>query len=340
MTELIRQRCELLEKNRAVIRRSFLLEKELMSVAAGLIFTSEGKEADIEKLKECRKLLKKNSRPLSNLRDIVELALLSKMALSPSPEQYLTDFLAVYKKVQEGKLLENDFMVLSSILILDLQLQDECGEIISKANELKKMMKKDHPVLTSTDDDSFITFLAVTHKSVDDILANLEEGYEYLTKTCKVSVNADPAYELCEVLAVSYGDMKEKCDKVLRIFSPMVKKDTEYGSGSAFSALGAFIDVDVEPETIANEIIEAEGLLKEMKGFGGLSMDRRTRVVFATQIVASVYCKNLEAAGNSVIANTLSLVWAKQIASMISAATSVAPSVLTAVLKTGETEGE
>lgn len=46
------------------------------------------------------------------------------------------------------------------------------------------------------------------------------------------------------------------------------------------------------------------------------------------------------AAGNSIIANTLALVWAKQIASMISAATSVASSLLTASLKTETTEEE
>jgi len=53
--------------------------------------------------------------------------------------------------------------------------------------------------------------------------------------------------------------------------------------------------------------------------------------------VAGVYGKNLEAAGNSIIANTLALVWAKQIASMISTATSVASSVIPAVLQAGDT---
>ena len=340
MTEAIREKCDLLAGNRASIRKSFLLEKELMSVVAGLIFTSAGKEADTASLKACRKLLNKRSRPLSNLRDIVELALLSKMSLSPNPEKCLDDFLSVYKKVQQGKLLENDYMVLSSILILDLQLQDECGEIIEKANELTKRMKKDHPFLTQTDDNSFIMFLAVTRKSVDMILADLQEGYDYLTNTCKARVNQDPAYELCEVLAVSYGDMKEKCDKVMRIHNALVRQGSEYGSGSSFSSLGALIDADAEPETLAKEIIEAEAFLKETSGFGGLSMDRNTRVMYAVLVVACVYGKNLEAAGNSVIANTLSLIWAKQIASMISFASSVAPTIINAAIKTDDGEKE
>ena len=340
MTDAVRERCELLANNRAEIRKNFFLEKELMSVAGGLIFTAEGKEADIEKLKSCRKLLTKNSRPLSNLRDIIELALLSKMALSDSPENYLSSFLDVYKKVQQGKFLENDFMVLASILILDLELQDNCDEIIERANELKKRMNKDHPFLTSVDDTSFIMFLAISNKSIDTILADLEESYLYLTKTCKVSVGADPAYELCEVLAVSNGDMKEKCDKVMRIHSALSKRNKEYNTGLSFSALGSLIDIDMDAEKIADEIAGAETCLEDQKGFGRTSMDHATRVMFATLVVASVYGSNVTAAGNSVISNTLSLVWAKQISSMVSVAANVAPTLIMSALGANDSDKE
>lgn len=42
---------------------SFLLEKELMSVASALIFTSKGEKADIDKLKEARKILNRSAGP-------------------------------------------------------------------------------------------------------------------------------------------------------------------------------------------------------------------------------------------------------------------------------------
>ena len=342
MNDQLHEQCDLLVKNRSAIQKSFLLEKELMAVAAALIFTNEGVEADTEKMKACRKLLNKKTRLLSNLRDIVDLVILSKMALSESPEKYLDDFLSVYNKIIKGKFLENDYMALASVLILDHGLENECDEIIARANEIMKRMNSDHPIITSADDTSFIMFLAITRKNVDSILADLTEGFSYI-KSCKTGINDDPIYELCEVLAVSYGDMTEKCDKAMKIYKALVKLGSDYGSGYVVSSLGSLIDTDIEPDKLAGEIVEAEVYLKGQKGFGDLSMDRKTRVLYAALLAAGVYGNNEKAAGNSVISNTLSIVWAKKIAKMISMLIQVAPSVASAVIKTDEkdkTDGE
>lgn len=63
MTDPVRERCGLLVENRSKIHKSFFLEKELMSVASALIFTSKGEAADVDKLKEARKILIKNAGP-------------------------------------------------------------------------------------------------------------------------------------------------------------------------------------------------------------------------------------------------------------------------------------
>ncbi|MBO7453294.1 MAG: DUF4003 family protein [Clostridiales bacterium] len=336
MDNSVNEKCELLSNNRSIIHKSFLFEKEPMSVIAALIYTSAGKEADTEKMKSCRKLLKKNTRPLSGLRDIVELVLLSKMALSEDPERYLSDLIAVYEKITTGNILETDYMILSAILILDLELQDNCDEIITRAKELTKEMNSKHPILTASDDASFIMFLAITQKSIDDILADLEEGFTYITNTCKFNASSDAIYELCEVLALSYGDMKDKCDKALRIYKVLKDHKIDYVGGSNLSELGALIDIDLDPETIANEIIKTEEYLKGMTGFKESSCDRKTRVMYASYIIADIYGKNTESAGNAVISNTVSFIRAKQIANMISIISSVGSSALSSAIKTEE----
>ena len=332
MTDEVREKCELLVGNHNAIRKGFFLENELMSSIAGLIFASAGKEADVEKLKACRKILKIKTRLLSNLRAEAELVVLSKMALSDSPEQYLDDYLSVYDKVTKGKLLENDYMAIAATLILDFGLQDESDEIIAKANEIMQRMDKDHPILTSSEDTSFAIFLAITRKSADAILTDLKGGYTYLRETCKVKISADPVYELCEVLAVSYGDMEDKCDKVMRLYGALKERKADFASNNGLSSLGALAALDISPEQLVDEIIDAEAFLKSQKGFNNKEIDASRRLIYSTLVVAAVYGKQLEAAGNSVIVNTLSVIRAKQIAKMISVICSVAPNVITAVL--------
>ncbi len=58
MTENLRNKCELFERNHTAISKKFIFEKPLMSIAAGLIFTGADKEADIEKLRQHRIIAK------------------------------------------------------------------------------------------------------------------------------------------------------------------------------------------------------------------------------------------------------------------------------------------
>ena len=288
-------------------------------------------------MKACRKLLKKNTRPLSSLRDIVELVLLSKMSLAEDPERYLNDFMDVFEKVSNVSFLENDYMAPAAMMILDLDAKDDSDKIVSKAKELMDKMNSNHPVLTAADDTSFIFFLALTDKSTDSILADLEDGFTYLKETCKIKVGSDPVYELCEVLALSYGDMKDKCDKVMRIYNVLSKHRSDYMSESAFSTLGTLIETELEPEETAREIIEAEECLKTMRGWGDSSIEKRYRVMSSMILVADTYTRSSEAASNSVVSNTMSLIRVKQISSMISIIGSVGSSVLSAAL--GGSEG-
>lgn len=91
-------------QNHAVISKKFMFEKALMSVAAGLIFTGADREADVEKMAEYRKILNEHTGFFSEYRDIVKLTLISEMAMSDEPEQYIEDVKAVFKKLHKGKI--------------------------------------------------------------------------------------------------------------------------------------------------------------------------------------------------------------------------------------------
>ena len=102
MTEYLRNKCELFERNRATIAKKFLFEKAMMSIAAGLLFTGADKEADSDRLTECRSILNRHTGIFSEYRDAVKLALISEMALSDDAERYIEDVKAVYQKLHKG----------------------------------------------------------------------------------------------------------------------------------------------------------------------------------------------------------------------------------------------
>ena len=321
MNEALNEKCELLLKNYSAIQKKYFISDKLLSLVASLIFTSADKKADIDRLTECKKILEKNTGLLSNLRANPKLVLLSKMAISDDPEQYLSNVSDVYKKIHKGKQLETSYMALAAMLICDLGRQDEAEVLVSKAEQIKSRLNKEHPVLTDSEDTSFIMFLALTEKSADRIVSDIDEAYDYLNNTCKSKASNNAIHNLCEVLAVTYGDTKEKCDKVMRIFNTFSARGVKYGTDSEFVILGSLINVKVDTDTLVNEILEAEVRLSDLKGFKDSEMDRKKRIVYASMLVSDVYGMDSAIIGNSIISNALSNVIAKQIATAISLST-------------------
>lgn len=321
MIKQVKEKSDLLVDNFSGIHKKFVLEAKLMSLAAGLVFTSAGKKADVERMKECRKLLEKKTGILSNFRLTTELVLVSKMALSKDPEAYLDYVIAAYKKISKGTLLENSYMVLAAILICDFERQNEIDEIVDKANEIVKAMNKEHPILTANEDTSFAVFLALSYKDANTIINDVEECYKYLKETCKCKASSNAIQGLSEVLAITYGDMKHKCDKVMRIFNAFTAHEAEYGTGDEFVALGSLIDIDLDPDTLVNEIIEAEAYLKGKIGIG--EKERKERLMYAALIVVYACGGNTAIMDNAVISDTLSILISQRISTMITIITNI-----------------
>ncbi len=337
MREQVREKCELLAKNRAAISNRFMLENSLMSVVAGMIYAGANMETNIEKLAECRKILAKNTGLFSTFRKTVELALLSKMALSEDPEKYLADVKAVYDKVRNGK--DNSYLVLASILICDQGKKDSASEIAARYHEIMKRMNKEHPVLTSSEDISYAMLLALTDRDIDSIVNDIEACIRYLKQDKKIKADSNSLQGLGQLLALTDGDIEAKCDKVVRLFNRFADRKAEFGTGTELSALGTLIDIDVDEEALVDEIIEAEGLLKENKGFKNGSMEKTKRLMFAAILVAESYGKKSPAVSNTYISGALDIIKAKQVSMMVSAMSTFV-SLASSMLEKPETQEE
>ncbi|WP_303836899.1 DUF4003 family protein [Ruminococcus flavefaciens] len=332
MTERLRNKCDLFLRNRNAVSKKFMLEKGMMSIAAGLIFTGADKEADIEKLTECRKLLNKHTGFFSEYRDAVKLALLSEMALSEAPEQYIEDVKAVYKKLHKGKFRDNSYMVLAAMLICDLGKQESADEIVEKHNEIMKQMEKQHPILTGSEDISYVILLALSDRPVDTMISDMNECFDYLRKTCKIKADPDSVQGLSEILALTDGNIREKCDKVISIYNILKDNKADITGGCAFSALGTLIGIDEAPEAIAAEILEADTFLDGCKGFDEKSVNKNQRLMFAVMLSAESFEMASSVISNTFINNALGIIKAQKIATMITIISNVLPTVLGAVI--------
>lgn len=322
MKDSIKNKVDLLVANRAKIEKEFKWGYNLMNIAAALVFSAADKEADIEKLKECREILKKNTGAFSAFRDTSEAVIASKMVLADDPEQYLKDVKLVYDKLSKKRMFDSSFLIQGAISIYEAGRMDDTDMIMEKYTELFKKMEKKHPILTSSDDIVFVILLAMTEKSVDRIFDEIEECYTYLKKEIKLKVGSDELQGLGEILALSDGDIKVKSDRVVKLYNTIKEHGIKWGNEyNEFAALGTLIDtssvVDVDEDALVDEIVEVSDYLKTIKGFGDWSLDSKQRLLFSAMLVGDSYSDNSAVLSSSTINSTVAMVIAEEVAIMM-----------------------
>ena len=335
MNEVLLRKCELFDQNRTAVSKLFKFEKPMMSIAAGLIYTGANRAVDIEKLTECRNILKHHTGYFSEYREIVKLALISEMAQSEDPNQYIEDVKAVYGKLHKGKIQDNSYMVLAAMLLCDLGRQNAADEIVEKHNEIMRRMNDIHPVLTGSEDISYAILLALSDKSVDSLLRDLSDCYDYLKKECKIKVGADSVQGLSEILALTDGDMKAKCDKSISLHNLLKNHKADIG-GYAFTALGTLVSVDTDVEVLVKEILETDAFLSGLKGFDEKNVQMNYRLMFAIILVSESYGGSISIANSISVSTALSVIKVQKIVTMITVLSNVLPSVLGAIIDNSE----
>ena len=312
MKDTIRKRCDLLAENWGLIHKVFFLENNLMTTVAASSYAEKEKTVDPEFLKECHKVLTKKQGIFSEFRGSREVLVAAKMALSGNPEGYIDDVVAVYNKLKDGKIWDSTYKAIAAMVIVDTGKANEADAIIAKTKEIMEGMKKDHPFLTSDEDTSFAVLLAMTDKSVESILAELEESFQYIKKDFSFHQNA--AYSLSQVLTTYPGDAQSKKEKALELLRAFEAAGTKYGKDYELASIGSLVDIKVNTNELVDEIVEVADYLKEHKGFGSLSMSKISRLMFGTQIVSQFYSADEYKTDASVIAGTVAKVVAEETA--------------------------
>lgn len=291
MKEFIKERCDRMVKDKKMIHKATFFEFDIMEVVASLVLSGAGKDVDIERFKNCRKILKRNVAFCSCIRGIGETLTVCKMALAEDPEQYVKDLKTVFDKAMKKRLINGEYMVLAAANVCDNGRAADVDVLVKKFKEIEDRMEKEHPILTGSEDWSLSMLLAMTEKSVDTIINEMEEAYDYM-RAMKFNSTRNGLQNLTQVLVLMGGDMKSKCDKVISFVEKLKEKGARYGKDFEVAALGTLIDIDENEDALVTEIIETADYLKACKGFGSWHIDKKTRLMLAAMIVAESYEKN------------------------------------------------
>lgn len=313
MRETLQKTCDLYFESRETVKDVFKWENDsLVSVCASVLLNS-GRNVSPAQLKECRQLLKEKTGVFSNFRQTMEAPFASMMAVAEYPEEKLTKSLKYYEALKEH-FWGSEYLVLAAAILADGVAEWNVEEKAARAKKLYKMMKEEHPFLTSEEDSVSAVMLAMSDKTDDNaLIQEAERAYQILKQTFSSS-NDVQAASFVLVLALADGSIEEKCEKFVALYEALKSAGIKYGKYYELSTLAALSILPVNVENMVEDIVAVDGILAEKKPYSGIfGVEKKTRLMHAAMIVSSEYAKS-DDSNIAAMVGTLAMIAAQQAA--------------------------
>lgn len=311
MREGLKTRCDLFFEKRDAVKEAFKWENDsLISVCASVLMDSENK-ADGARMKECKAMLKEAVSVFSNFRGNVEMPMTALMAVSENPAELLAKTRRHYKALKE-EFSGSEYLVLAAAILAEHVAEEEIGTVVVRAKKLYKMMKEEHPFLTSSEDSVFAVLMAISDKPDEaTLIAEAEVAYKKLKETFSSS---NDVQTVAFILALAEGNMESKCEKLTALYGGLRAAGEKYGKYYELANLATLSLLPMSVETMVADITAVANELAQKKPYSGiLGLDRKTELMHATLLVSGEYAKS----GDSNIAamtSTLAMIAAQQAA--------------------------
>ncbi len=321
MRESLKQVCENFVKNREEVKIAFRWDSPYIQAVCASELCGKGIVVDSETLKKCKKIVSERTGLVSNFMGNVKPPVATILATEEEPTKKMNDILEVYGSLKK-EFRGTEYLALAAAILNRMVDVAEAEKYAVRGKQIYKMMKKEHPFLTSSEDSVLAILLAFSEKEDGQLIEEMEACY----KQCKnVFLDGNAVQTLSHILSLGDTTTEEKCNRVEEIYQGLKKAGKKYGKHYELPMLGSLALLPVEIEAIVEDIVEVDEFLSNQKGYGIMGIDKKTRLMHAAMLVSGDYSQDAITDATA-ITGTLAMVAAQQAALMCVVASSVAAS--------------
>lgn len=314
--------CEQLIENRNRIKSVFPWDGELLNLACASVFLIRKKTVEQSILEDCKNMIKQNVGIFSSFRGTARSPVAAMLASTNDSEKTLENGLLVYQLLRKD-FWTSTYLPLAGMVIAQMAESFQYEKIASRTRSIYDLMKREHPFLTSSEDSAFCALMALSEKSDEMLIEDVEQCYQNL-KPNFFSSNA--VQSLSHVLALCDGLPEVKCEKTMELFEKLRAAGYKYGTDHELPTLGILAMSGDNFDEIVREIIDIDAWLSQQKGFGFFSsISRKQRLMYAGIIAQGDY-RNEESMQTAAVNGTISLIVAQEAAMCAALAASTAAS--------------
>lgn len=326
MRDTVQKNCELLIRYRDMIKPVFPWDGGLIHLACAGIYVMKDKNVDAGVLEQSGRILKEKLGVFSNFRGTARSPIAAMMAVSGDPENTLNNGITVYELLKK-EFWSSSYLPLAAMVIARMAEQYDYGKVAERTRRIYERMRAEHPFLTSSEDSAFCAMSALSDKTDDELINDMEACYDLL-KPEFFSGNA--VQSLAHVLSLCGGTPEAKCRRTMELFRALKTAGRKYGTEYELPALGVLAMADASVEQMVQEILEIDTWLSAQKGFGFFgSVDKKQRLMYAGMLAQKEYiCADV--AQTAAVNSAVSLIVAQEAAMCAAIAASSAATAASA----------
>ncbi|HRR77794.1 MAG TPA: DUF4003 family protein, partial [Ruminococcus sp.] len=165
--------------------------------------------------------------------------------------------------------------------------EEETENAAIRGKAIFKLMKKDHPWLTSSEDCVMAGLMSRSDRADNELLEDAENCFNILKK--KFS-DKNALQTVSQILALSKENSETKSQRLIQLFDLLKASGRSYGKNYHLSTLAAVSLLSNNIQELAATICEADDILSEAKGYKGIfGTDKKIRLMHAAMITADLY---------------------------------------------------
>ncbi len=321
MRDSLIKTCDNFIKSRDIIKKTFRWENTFIFPICALEFSAKDIAPDEEKMLNCRALIKANTGIFSSFRGIVELPVITKLALCDNPDEKIVSITEIYKALKTC-FPATQYLAYAAAVISDMTDADGAEAIAQRGRSIFKLMRKEHPMLTASEDAVFSLLLAFSTQNDSALMEDMEFCYRTLKPVFKYG---NYVQSMSQVIALAGGNIRENCQRAIDLFEELKKLGKKYSKRYELSVLASLAVLPGDICTLAANVAEIDDFLSTQKGYGFWGVPKATRLMHAAALTASDYCADT-LSGTAAASASIALIAAQQAATTAVIAASIAAS--------------
>ena len=300
-----------------LLRRGFPWEYTLARQFGALLLADMPYPPTVEGIKEMRAHMRRETSVFSGFRGISELMMAMLLYREPNGTDLFSRTLSAHRMMRDAGFRGSTYLPMAAMTLAKNTQEYRFPEMIARAEQFYRGMKAAHFWLTSQDDYVFAVLLACSGRPVDTTVANMEFLYRQLAAAGLPKGNGLQA--LTHILGLGEEPVEALLARTIRLHRYLAGcryRMTEY----RMPFLGVLALASDTPEALADQAIAMAEELRQVRGFGNFSCDRKTRLMLAGSLLMTHQLAGFRAeVGRTALANSIQAILLAQQAAMIGA---------------------